>query len=78
MAAAYAAETPMGRLGFPADIARVVRFLAGPESGWVTGQTFTVDGGMEQGKAPDFMDRIYGKEVMEQIRAGKPVQLQGR
>jgi hypothetical protein len=33
---------------------------------------------MEQGKAPDFMDRIYGKEVMEQIRAGKPVQLQGR
>ena len=40
MISAYTAETPMGRLGEPEDIARVVRFLAGPHAGWVTGQTF--------------------------------------
>lgn len=73
MAQAYVAETPFGRLGTPEDIAPVVRFLAGPESGWVTGQIFTADGGMEQGKAPDFMDAIYGVEVMDAIRGGEEV-----
>jgi NAD(P)-dependent dehydrogenase (short-subunit alcohol dehydrogenase family) len=53
MEAAYAAETPLGRIGDPVDIARVVRFLAGPESAWVTGETISADGGMQQGKAPD-------------------------
>ena len=47
------AETPLGRIGEPMDIARVVRFLAGPESDWVTGETISADGGMQQGKAPD-------------------------
>jgi NAD(P)-dependent dehydrogenase (short-subunit alcohol dehydrogenase family) len=73
MAEAFTAETPMGRLGEPEDIARVVRFLAGPESDWVTGQTIAVDGGMDQGKGPDFMDSFYGKEVMDRIRAGQPI-----
>jgi NAD(P)-dependent dehydrogenase (short-subunit alcohol dehydrogenase family) len=53
MADAYAAETPFGRIGEPYDIARVVRFLAGPDSAWVTGETLSADGGMQQGKAPD-------------------------
>jgi NAD(P)-dependent dehydrogenase (short-subunit alcohol dehydrogenase family) len=73
MAPAFVAETPMGRLGEPVDVARVVRFLAGPESGWVTGQTVGVDGGMDQGKGPDFMDAFFGKEAMDQIREGKPI-----
>lgn len=73
MAAAFAAETPMGRLGEPQDIGRVVRFLAGPESGWVTGQTISADGGMDQGKGPNFMDAFFGTELMDRIRAGKPV-----
>jgi NAD(P)-dependent dehydrogenase (short-subunit alcohol dehydrogenase family) len=72
MAQAFAAETPMGRLGEPIDIARVIRFLAGPESGWVTGQTIAVDGGMDQGKGPNFMDAFFGKAAMDQIRAGHP------
>lgn len=67
----FTAETPLGRIGRPEDIARVVRFLAGPESGWVTGQTFSADGGLDQGKGTDPMDAIYGKEVMDRIRAGK-------
>jgi NAD(P)-dependent dehydrogenase (short-subunit alcohol dehydrogenase family) len=71
--AAMAAEIPLGRVGVPDDIAEVVRFLAGPESGWVTGQSFSVDGGQDQGKIPDTMDAMFGKEVMDRIRAGKPL-----
>lgn len=74
MAQAFASNTPMGRLGMPDDIASAVRFLAGPESGWVTGETFSVDGGMAQNAGPDFMDGMFGKDAMDQIRAGKPPQ----
>jgi NAD(P)-dependent dehydrogenase (short-subunit alcohol dehydrogenase family) len=73
MVQVYKSETPLGRVGEPEDVARVVRFLAGPESGWVTGQTFSADGGLDQGKGPDPMDAMYGKDVMDQIRAGKSV-----
>lgn len=67
----FASETVLGRIGQPKDLALVVRFLAGPESGWVTGQSFSADGGQDQGKAPDMMDDLYGKAVMDRIRAGK-------
>lgn len=69
--AAYIAETPLGRRGEPDDIGRAVRFLAGPESAWVTGQTFSADGGLELGRAPDFMEALYGKETMDRLRSGK-------
>lgn len=36
---------PLRRIGTPADIADVVRFLLGPDSRYVTGQTLVVDGG---------------------------------
>jgi len=72
MVAVYEAETPLGRVGLPEDVAKVVRFLAGDESGWVTGQTFSADGGLDQGKGPDPMDAMYGKELMDRVRAGKP------
>jgi 3-oxoacyl-[acyl-carrier protein] reductase len=36
----------MGRLGTPQDVARVICFLASPFSGYVTGQTINVDGGI--------------------------------
>ena len=38
--------TPLGRVGQPVDIARVVAFLASPEAAFITGQTIWVDGGM--------------------------------
>jgi 3-oxoacyl-[acyl-carrier protein] reductase len=41
-----AAEPPMGRLGTPEDIARVVSFLAGPDGRWVHGQTLRANGGL--------------------------------
>ena len=37
---------PLGRLGTPDDIANLVCFLASDEAGYITGQTFNVDGGM--------------------------------
>jgi len=39
------AATPLGRLAEPADVARVVAFLALPDSAYVTGQLIAVDGG---------------------------------
>jgi NAD(P)-dependent dehydrogenase (short-subunit alcohol dehydrogenase family) len=36
---------PMGRLGQPAEIAKVARFLASPEASYITGCTVYVDGG---------------------------------
>lgn len=38
-------DIPLGRLGEPDDIARVVSFLASPESGWVNGQVIKANGG---------------------------------
>ena len=37
---------PLGRIGQATDIAAMVRFLASDEAGYITGQTFTIDGGM--------------------------------
>jgi 3-oxoacyl-[acyl-carrier protein] reductase len=41
----FAARTMMGRIGEPDDIANAVAFLAAPETGWITAQVLTVDGG---------------------------------
>jgi 3-oxoacyl-[acyl-carrier protein] reductase len=42
---AMAARTMLGRIGEPADIANAIAFLAAPESGWITAQLLTIDGG---------------------------------
>ena len=41
----FATRAMMGRVGEPEDIANAVAFLASPESGWITAQMLTVDGG---------------------------------
>jgi NAD(P)-dependent dehydrogenase (short-subunit alcohol dehydrogenase family) len=41
----FAALAMMGRIGEPEDVAHAVVFLAAPESGWITAQVLTVDGG---------------------------------
>ncbi|WP_435770487.1 SDR family NAD(P)-dependent oxidoreductase [Nocardioides sp. SYSU DS0651] len=39
-------RTPLGRLGDPEDVSRVVLFLVSPENRFVTGQVLVVDGGL--------------------------------
>jgi acetoacetyl-CoA reductase len=39
-------KIPVGRLGEPNEVARVVEFLADPESGYITGQVYPVNGGL--------------------------------
>ena len=39
-------QTPLGRLGEPADIADVVGFLVTEDARWVTGQVLKVGGGL--------------------------------
>ena len=40
-------QIPSGRLGQPADIARVVHFLAADASSYITGQVWAVNGGLD-------------------------------
>jgi 3-oxoacyl-[acyl-carrier protein] reductase len=40
------AETPLGRIGQPDDIARVAVFLASDQSAWLTGQRIAASGGL--------------------------------
>jgi 3-oxoacyl-[acyl-carrier protein] reductase len=42
-------QIPVGRLGTPEEVAAAVRFLAGEEAGYITGQVLAVDGGMTMG-----------------------------
>ncbi len=43
--ARLSARIPLGRVGTPRDTANAVRFLASPDSDWITGQILYVDGG---------------------------------
>jgi 3-oxoacyl-[acyl-carrier protein] reductase len=43
---AMLANTPLGRLGSPEDVAAAVRFLASDEASFITGEVLLVDGGL--------------------------------
>jgi NAD(P)-dependent dehydrogenase (short-subunit alcohol dehydrogenase family) len=50
---AYIEQQPIRRPGEAVDIAHAIRYLAGPESSWVTGEALTVDGGTSLRRFPD-------------------------
>jgi NAD(P)-dependent dehydrogenase (short-subunit alcohol dehydrogenase family) len=50
----YLAEMPIRRLGTVEDLADAVRFLAGPESSWITGECLAVDGGHHLRRGADY------------------------
>lgn len=39
--------TALGRCSVPDDVAKLVSFLSGPDSDFITGQTMLVDGGIQ-------------------------------
>ena len=63
----YLTQTPLGRAGEPEEIAELVRFLAGPESAWITGQAISIDGGHSLRRGPDytpFAEPVYGADAL--------------
>jgi NAD(P)-dependent dehydrogenase (short-subunit alcohol dehydrogenase family) len=61
----YLQQMPIARVGTVDDIAGAVRYLAGPESSWVTGQMIGVDGGHQLRRGPNyglFVEPMYGAD----------------
>jgi len=50
----YLNQMPVSRVGNVDDIAQLVRFLAGPESSWITGECISADGGHHLRGGPDY------------------------
>ncbi len=42
----FESQTPLGRIGQPDDIAPAAVFFASPDSGWITGETLLIAGGL--------------------------------
>jgi 3-oxoacyl-[acyl-carrier protein] reductase len=42
----FEAQTPLGRIAQPEDIAPIAVFLASADSGWLTGETLLASGGL--------------------------------
>lgn len=64
----YLAQMPVRRTGEVGDVAAAVRFLCGPEAGWITGVTLNVDGGHHLRRGPDLdgLSRaLYGDEAVD-------------
>lgn len=64
----YLAQMPVARTGEVGDVAAAVRFLLGPESGWITGVSLNVDGGHHIRRGPDLdalARALYGDEAID-------------
>ncbi|MEL6889974.1 MAG: SDR family NAD(P)-dependent oxidoreductase [Actinomycetota bacterium] len=48
----YLDQMPLGRPGTADEVGALVRFLAGPESGWITGEAISIDGGHHLRRGP--------------------------
>ena len=72
----FTREKPLGRTGTPDDIAAGVRFLAGDDAAWITGQSLAIEGGNELRRAPSLekIARIrLGHEAVDAALAGQLV-----
>jgi NAD(P)-dependent dehydrogenase (short-subunit alcohol dehydrogenase family) len=56
VAAAFVAQTPLGRIADGADVADVVVFLASHAARWITGSSLPVDGGMSLREHPELLE----------------------
>lgn len=64
----YLAQMPLARTGTVDDVAAAVRFLAGDDAKWITGQAFGVDGGHSLRRGPN-LDPLIGTAFREQLDA---------
>jgi NAD(P)-dependent dehydrogenase (short-subunit alcohol dehydrogenase family) len=68
----WTASMPLGRVAYPVDIAKVVAFLVGPDSGWVTGQTVGTDGGVSLRVEPKiFADEQWTRSALAEVVAAR-------
>lgn len=67
-------EKPLARVGTADDVAAAVRYLAGPESAWVTGAVIPVEGGNHLRRAADLEKlarSVCGDDVVDQALSGR-------
>jgi NAD(P)-dependent dehydrogenase (short-subunit alcohol dehydrogenase family) len=67
---ALMAETPVGRLGRPQDVADLVCFLASDQASYITGEAVMVDGGQTIHGYPRWFKLDYRHEFDEQWEIG--------
>jgi NAD(P)-dependent dehydrogenase (short-subunit alcohol dehydrogenase family) len=61
----YLDQMPLRRVGTTEDVGRLVRFLLGPESSWITGTCISIDGGHHLRRGPDIepaMEMVLGDQ----------------
>jgi NAD(P)-dependent dehydrogenase (short-subunit alcohol dehydrogenase family) len=63
----YLDQMPLRRIGVVDDVAAAARYLAGPDSTWVTGQCLGVDGGHSLRRGPDYtplVEPMFGADAL--------------
>jgi NAD(P)-dependent dehydrogenase (short-subunit alcohol dehydrogenase family) len=64
----YLANMPISRPGTVDDVARLIRFLCGPESSWITGECISIDGGHTLRRGPNveaWARAVYGDAAVD-------------
>ena len=64
-------DIPLGRIGQPEEVARLVLFLASGDSSYCTGAEFVIDGGLTAGRVND-AERTWVASVLDQYRPDRP------
>ncbi len=73
MQESFLEQQPIKRIGQPEDQGRMIRFLVGPESSWITGQCIEVDGGNTLRSFPvnkDLVRAIVGADTFDAVEKG--------
>jgi NAD(P)-dependent dehydrogenase (short-subunit alcohol dehydrogenase family) len=65
------AETPVGRLGRPEDVANLVTFLVSEEASFITGQALMIDGGQTIHGHPRWFRTDYRNAFVEDWEVGR-------